>query len=151
MSDNWIAIIPRDPFFVPDESRRESALTHFHRIAPESDEISIKLSDHLQFFDCGSNLISVTCPSCDGEIEVEWWQDRMDEDYREKKFRLEKYITPCCSASVSLADLKYDWPQGFAKFGIDAMNPNIGELSDSQKAEFEELLGTKLMFIYQHI
>ena len=39
----------------------------------------------------------------------------------------------------------------FGRFGLDARNPNIGELEDRYKREFEEILGTKLRVIYQHI
>jgi hypothetical protein len=45
----------------------------------------------------------------------------------------------------------YEWPQGFGRFALDAMNPNIGILQDRYKLEFEEILGTKLRVIYQHI
>ena len=151
MSDNWITIIPQDPLHVPDEEKREATLRHFRDIAPDSDEIEIKLSEKIRFFDCGANFSSISCPSCGNEIEMEWWQDRMSDDFQEGEFRLEKYEAPCCRAPVSLAELKYDWPQGFARFGLDAMNPNIGELSESHRKEFEDLLGTKLTFIRRHI
>jgi hypothetical protein len=50
-----------------------------------------------------------------------------------------------------LHELGYDWPQGFGRFALDAMNPNIGELDDRLKTQFEKILGTKLRVIYQHI
>lgn len=53
----------------------------------------------------------------------------------------------CCGKSVSVTGLKYDLPQGFARFGIDAMNPQVGELSVEEKRRFEEMLGVPLWVI----
>jgi len=105
-----------------------------------------------QFFDCGANLARISCPSCGAEIPVDWWQDRMDEDSDGKDgFKLAAYAVPCCSKKYTLHELAYDWPQGFGLFALDAMNPNIGELEDKYKREFEKILGTKLRVIYQHV
>ena len=48
-------------------------------------------------------------------------------------------------------NLVYEWPQGFGRFALDAMNPNIGKLKAMDRMELEEILGTKLRVIYQHI
>lgn len=151
MSDNWIALIPKDPRHVPDAVRQIRARDRFAEIAPAADEIEITVSEHIEFFDCGVNLERIRCPSCNAEISTEWWQDRMDDDYVDGGFRLAEYSTPCCGARHSLDQFLYEWPQGFARFAIDAMNPNIGKLSDEQEAEFEEILGAPLRVIYQHI
>ncbi len=151
MSDNWIALVPEDPSFVPDPSTHESALGLFRELAPNADEIEIKLSDQIKFFDCGANLESITCPHCNQEIGLDWWQDRMEDDHDGRGFKLAEYSAPCCRTAVNLNALRYEWPQAFARFGIDAMNPDIGELSDDQRHEFERILGTRLRTIYQHV
>jgi hypothetical protein len=74
----------------------------------------------------------------------------MDEDYTDG-FKLSQYAVPCCGAKVTLHELEYRWPQGFGRFALDVMNPNIGELDDKYKREFEEILEGKLRVIYQHI
>ena len=74
----------------------------------------------------------------------------MDEDYGDG-FKLATYPTPCCGAQYTLHQFVYEWPQGFGRFALDAMNPAIGELEERYKAELEEILGTKLRVIYQHI
>ena len=150
MSDNWIALIPEDPRCVPDAAKQRRARDRFAEIAPESDEIEIKVSEKIEFFDCGANFERVLCPSCGSEIPVEWWQDRMDED-SDEGFKLASYATPCCGKKCTLHELVYEWPQGFGRFALDAMNPNIGELEDKYKRECEKILGTKLRVIYQHI
>lgn len=150
MSDNWIALVPEDPRFVPDAAKQQRARDRFAEIAPEADEIEIKVSENVVFFDCGGNFERICCRSCGAEIPVEWWQERMDEDH-DDGFKLAAYATPCCRKKSTLNDLVYEWPQGFGRFALDAMNPNIGELDDKYKQEFEKILGTKLRVIYQHI
>lgn len=151
MSDNWIALVPVDPNFVPPGETHQAAVELFRAIAPDADEIAVKLSDKFQFFDCGANLERVTCPKCGQVISDDWWQDRMDDDYRDGGFKLSSYSAPCCGDAVSLDQLKYDWPQAFARFGIDAMNPSIGDLNEDLRIEFERILETPLRVIYQHI
>jgi hypothetical protein len=152
MSDHWIALIPEDPSFVPETAAQEKARDRFAEISPDSWEINIKLSNTVQFFDCGENFERVLCPSCNSEVAIEWWQERMDEDGDDDNgFKLNKYATPCCKAQHTLHDLIYDWPQGFSRFALDAMNPDIGKLDDGFKKEFESILGTPLRVIYQHI
>jgi hypothetical protein len=150
MSENWIALVPEDPRFIPDAAKQRRARDRFAEIVPEADEIEIKVSEKVEFFDCGANFERIGCPSCGSDVPVAWWQDRMDEDYGDG-FRLASYATPCCGARCTLHELVYQWPQGFGRFALDAMNPNIGELEDRYKREFEEILGTKLWVIYQHI
>ena len=150
MSDNWIALIPEDPRFVPDEARQRRACDRFAEIAPEADEIVIKVSERVEFFDCGANMERVLCPSCRSEISIAWWQERMDDDFSEG-FKLAAYRTPCCGSQCTLHELVYEWPQVFGRFALIAMNPNIGKLEERYLGEFEEMLGTKLRVIYQHI
>lgn len=161
MSDHWIALIPEDPHFVPDAAKRQRARDRFAEIAPEAEEVEIKVSEKVVFFDCGENLERILCPSCGSQIPVDWWQERMDEDsgldgWQDRMgeadgFMLASYVTPCCGKKCTLHELVYEWPQGFGRFALDAMNPNIGKLEDTFKREFETILGTKLRVIYQHI
>jgi hypothetical protein len=150
MSDNWIAIIPEDPAFIPEAAKQAKARDQFAQIAPKANEIEIKVCAKVEFFDCGANFQHILCPSCHAEIPVAWWQDRMDEDYG-NGFILASYATPCCCAQRTLHELVYEWPQGFGRFALRVRNPNIGKLEVRFKQELEEILGTKLRMIYQHI
>jgi hypothetical protein len=134
MSDNWIALIPKDPRFVPDAAKRCQARDRFAEIAPEADEIEAAVSENVEFYDCGENFERVCCPSCGSEI-MAWWKERMDEDY-DDGFKLATYAMPCCAARCTLHELVYEWPQGFGRFALQAMNPSIGKLDDRYKREF---------------
>lgn len=150
MSDNWIELIPEDPYFVPDRAKQDRARERFAEIAPNSDEIEVKISETVQFFDCGGNFERVCCPACRSEISIEWWQGRMDEDFGDG-FKLASYATPCCGLCCTVHGLVYEQPQGFGRFAISAMNPNVGKLAETDKAEFEQILGMKLRVIYRHL
>jgi hypothetical protein len=150
MSDNWIRLIPEDPHFVPDAARQRHAKARFAEIAPQADEISIEVFDDIVLFDCGANLERILCPTCRTELSINWWQDRMDDDF-DQGFKLAKYPTPCCKTPLTLHELIYEWPQGFGRFVLVAMNPNVGELSEARRLEFEQILGTRLRIIYQHL
>jgi hypothetical protein len=150
MSDNWITLIPEDPQFIPSPAAQDKARDSFAAFAPEADAIDLVLPAGVQFFDCGSNFESICCPRCGETIEIDWWQDRMGKD-NDGEFKLAAYPLPCCGVSLTLNELAYECPQGFARFGISAMNPNIGRLSEEQVGRLAEILGCKARVIYQHI
>lgn len=151
MSDNWIALIPKDPHFVPSEHHGKAAAAYLASIAPESDEIDVRVDNKIQFHDCGGNLESICCPRCNATIDPDWWSDRMSDDFEGDGYQLKLHQTPCCHSWASLAELIYDFDQGFSRFIVEAMNPNIGELSTEQLENFRHLLGTEIRAIYQHI
>ena len=75
----------------------------------------------------------------------------MDQDHVDGGFELMKYEVPCCGAAYTLHDLQYHWTQGMARFSIEAINPNIGEMKQSYIQEFEEILNTRIRVIYRHL
>ena len=150
MSDNYIHIIPAEPGFVPEERRQQDAVSYFHTIAPKADEVSAAVSE-LKFVDCGGNFERICCPSCGSLLELKLWQGWMADDYKEEGFALTQHAMPCCGAQQTLHELEYEWPQGFARCDIWAMNPRIGKLSDVQRTQFEEILGCRIRVIYEHV
>ena len=117
-------------------------------IASRANELEITVYDTVQFFDCGANFERVLCPSCGLEITIDWWKDRMDEDYSDG-FALAAFSTPCCGARCNLNQLIYEWPQRFGRFALSVLNAGIGKVSDRRLREFERILGCKLNVIYR--
>ena len=151
MSDNWITVIPEDPRFVPDAANQRRARDRFAAAVVAADEIELDCSDTVQFIDCGSNFERAHCPACREDL-TDWWSDRMDDDYDGSNgFALATYAAPCCSKQVTLNDLAYEWPQGFAKFALSARNPRVATLDESSRHELETILGTKLRVILRHL
>jgi hypothetical protein len=150
MSDNWLILIPESPEFVPSKDARDRALALFRKIAPQADEIKVELSDRPRFIDCGVNLETISCPGCKQELDMEWWNDWMSTEFDEG-FPLKPKALPRCGIEGSPNDLVYDWRQGFARFSLKAMNPDIEDLSADVGREFETILGCGIRKIWQHL
>jgi hypothetical protein len=150
MSDNWIIVIPEAADHVPSPDARRKAVELFRSIAPRADEVKEEASEKVRFIDCGANLERTLCPVCGAELEMEWWREKMDEE-ADAGFPLRSITLPCCSAQKSLDQLTYDWPQGFARFSVEAMNPDIPDLTDEQMRAFESVLGCRVRKVLQHI
>jgi len=150
MSDDYIHVVPEKPGFVPAEARRQEAVSYFRKIAPKAGEITALVSANLVFVDCAENFEEIRCPSCKAVVEQDWWQEWMNKDFGKKGFTLRERKMPCCGARHTLHDLAYQWPQGFARCDIQAMNPN-SRLSAQHQSRFEAILGCPVRVIYQHI
>jgi hypothetical protein len=150
MSDSWINIIPTDPQFVPGLQAQRQAVEFMRRIVGRADEVRCELSENVRFIDCGENLERILCPRCGREVSCEWWRDQMEYQF-EHGYTLEPVPLPCCGAAVSLAELTYEWPQGYAKCSVEAMNPEVADLTSEQVREFETILGCRVTKVLQHI
>lgn len=101
------------------------------------------------FIDAGSNFDSVRCPWCGAAIDLDWWHDRMTIAASEGFTNLQTR-TRCCDVTTSLNDLGYDWPQGFARWWLEVMNPANSAISDEQVAAIGDALGHPVRAIYVH-
>ncbi len=149
MSDNYICIIPTDPWYIPETHAQQLALSTLKQDAPEADEIKVCVSDVPTFIDCGANFERVVCPTCKTVLN-EWWQTAMDRAAT-TNFRDLMIMTPCCRTHTSLNDLRYEWPAGFARFVLEAQNPNIGLLNVHQIHRLSQILGCRVRQILVHI
>ena len=148
MSDRWIILIPRDPHFIPDESSQEAAVAKFAEIAPRVLGIEAVNYDPVAFVDCGRDFETVWCPACGAQLYMDWWEETMESDFSEENgFQLKEYPTPCCGEPATLNALSYEWPQGFARFALKALDPDHDYLSGEEIEEFESILKTPLMQI----
>jgi hypothetical protein len=121
-------------------------------LTPKADEVKIEVTDKTRFEHCGGVFEGIRCPSCAKEIEVGQWQDWMDEDFGDDRdFKLKPIKLPCCGASKTLHDFDYRPPQGFARFSLEAMNPNIGEIPKQGLIAMEQTLGCSLRVIYRRM
>ena len=149
MADKTLKLIPKDPYYLPHESAVAEAKQLLEGLFPAADEITVDLGDELRFFDCGANFERVLCPLSGEEIELELWQDAMDRAW-DTKFTDLSFINPANGEEMSLNDLIYDWPQGFAKFALSVLNPGAPDMAADDLAKLEALLGCKLTKIRGH-
>jgi hypothetical protein len=149
MSDHFVRFIPLDPHFVPTKRAQKAALTILRDAVPRADEVSSEADEQIAFRDCGENLERIGCPACGKEIAIATWHKWMDADCsRAGGFRLKPVTTPCCRATTTLNDLVYDWPQGFSRYELSAMNINK-RLPSPVLKKLEAVLRCKLRVIRQ--
>jgi len=148
MSDNFLRFIPSSPFYVPNEKAINEAIEVIRADFPLAKGINAETYDSPHFIDQGSNWVRVVCPNCNLEIGREWWQTAMDQAY-ENNFQNLDIKVPCCGIEVSLNDLRYDWPAGFAMFKIEVRNPEK-DISESHLKRLETILGVTLRKIWSH-
>ena len=149
MSDNFLILIPSDPLYVPSPDSAQAANDYLLSVLPQADDIIWMLSDTVTFVDQGTNFERVSCPVCGVELSIPDWQQMMDAAY-ETQFADLNVTMPCCGAVGSLNDLHYEWPAGFARFSLEAFNPNA-DLDDHQRQTVEEILGCPVRKIWRHI
>jgi hypothetical protein len=151
MSDDYLIIVPADPRLIPSPDAVEQVLSVLEDMAPDAETMDTMSSEVIQFFDCGQNFESVSCPKCSATLDMDWWHERMDEDHGEGGFQLHSFPTPCCQATVTLNDLTYDWPQSFGRFCWEVENPDVGDLDDAAIDRLTSAAGFPLRIIRQHI
>jgi hypothetical protein len=149
MSDNLLRWIPVDPSFVPSDDAAERALQWLRSRAPEAAKVSAEVSPKIQFVDCGANLKRIRCSVCMDDVPLAWWHDAM-ERAGATHFADRVVNLPCCAATAKLEDLEYEWPQGFARFVLEARNADIGKPSDADNEQVARLLGTPVRLILAH-
>lgn len=150
MSDNWLIFIPADGEFVPTAGAAEEAKALLGRLLPEAWEVEWECSRYPRFIHCGSNLQSIRCPNTGKDIDLEVWHEAMEKAF-DAEWRDMQFICPCCRQQVPLDKLVYDWPQGFARFSLEAMNPGVGEFPQEQVKALAEILGCELRVIWCHV
>ena len=149
MSDNWITLIPTDPNLQPTAESAERARTLLTSFVPRAQEIELEFTDNPQFIGPCGNWEGVACPACGANAEP-WWSDAVGRAYV-TGFTDLSVTAPCCNARLSLNDLNYIPPAGFARFVLSAQNPYVEDLSPPQMQQLETCLGCRLRRIWAHI
>lgn len=150
MSDNYEHFIPVDPKFVPDYAARERMRVLLKGFFPKSDDVDLVVHDSVEIVLAMENFERVLCPRCDTEIDMDWWVSAVDAAY-ETRFENLSIVTPCCGSEVSLNDLTYDWPQGFATFCASVRNCDREPVSDEEVRQLEAAAGCPLRVVFARI
>jgi hypothetical protein len=149
MSESYAVVIPVDPKAALPETA-EAVREALARIVG-TDRSRVKDYGKLQFIDCGESFETLACPACAASIGMDVWSGWMDEDWHgEDGFRLHRHPTPCCNESVTLNDLVYFRPQGFARWFVSAYDTTHGPLTEDETRALSKVAGMPLRAIYQH-
>jgi hypothetical protein len=149
MSDNWLRLVPSDPSYQPSRPQAERAKTLLASFVPRADEVNVEFTDTVEFIHPAGNWAGVNCPACAADAEA-WWEDAM-RAAAATGFADLHAVARCCGVSVSLNEMRYVWPAAFARFGIEALNPGIDDLTPTQVQALATCLGCELRAIWIHI
>lgn len=141
---NCIQLIPQDPRAVPAQDAANEAARLLRRYMPRAEDISVYASPAIRFFHPGENWTGVDCPAC-GKSADGWWDEARTNAITTQILTAK---APCCGAEISLNDMDFDSPSGFARFVLEAANPRMDGLELNEINELEALLGLPLRQIY---
>jgi hypothetical protein len=156
MSESWLTVIPTDPRWRPDEAMAEATVRVLQQLVPDATRIEIVDGTAVELIDAGENLTAVRCPRCGAELVTDWWIGAMDRAADQGfvdggatgGFTDLSTEVPCCGALISLNDLDYDWPQGFARWRIEVFEPHCERLGDADVGQLSEALGHAVRIVY---
>ncbi len=149
MSDNWLQFVPDDPNFQPSLEAAKDAEKMLASYTPDAGSVVATYHQSIVFFHPGGNWSGVECPACGSDIET-WWQDAM-RDSAQNQFQDLMASTPCCATHISLNELRYVWPAAFGRFVLEAMNPNVKDITLDQEHLLSNRLGCKLRKVWVHL
>ena len=132
MSSNYLRLIPSDPNFMPEEQAQIQARAIFETFVPKAYEISSRAYENVIFVDAGVNYERISCPFCGAVLNHNWWINEMNWSYNKTNFTDLTTSTPCCEIRCTLNDLRYEWPMGFPRFIIEAIDPG----TDIEETQF---------------
>ncbi|MFD8914324.1 hypothetical protein [Streptomyces sp. NPDC059575] len=152
MSDDYLTVIPTDPHWQPSRDAGERAAAVMSGMIPGEARRGLEgqWHDTVEVVFCGFRFGGILCPHCGAELTANWWADAVSARY-EEDFRTLVATVPCCGVGTSLNDLVYDWPTGFARFRIEALDPERSWLTDEELAAVAGALGHPLRQILVHV
>ena len=148
MSDHLVKIIPKDPFCKVSNAALQSAKSFLEK-QKRGDSVEMEFNETPIFVDCGSNLEHISCPNCGEMLDFGWWGEAMDKA-AESEFTLMEVEMPCCRNIISLNDLNYYFPCGFACCLIQIYNPEQN-IEDEIIDVIQNILGSCVCIVEAHI
>lgn len=155
VSDSYIRLIPTNPGWQPAHGAAAAAAAYVASLFSGPDDAVEKVEytfyDRMTLIDAGENTSHITCSRCGRDIGLDWLGDVVRANGGPSFDHLDVTV-PCCGAVVPLNSLHYDWPIGFARFEVSAMNPTRPqyELDAEELAKTADLLGHPVTQILTH-
>jgi hypothetical protein len=160
VSDDYLRIVPVEMEFVPATESHEAAIELLEEFFPDGEECEVEVYETVQFIDQGENLEAVICPACrkvnrinfleEGDAGASFWLELSERFEAEEVSEIAVHML-CCNTKVPFTSLTFDWPAAFARFELSVRNPDSTEdLTESQLASIEQILGCKLKQVRAH-
>jgi len=154
VSDDFIRLIPMDAAWQPPRLSADAATSYVSDLFAGSgrsvDEVTSEYFDTVTLIDAGVNTSKAKCHLCNQSIDLDWVFEVINE--LDASLANLDVVSPCCGAVVSLNDLDYDWPMGFARFEITVMNGSRPkyELDAEELGQVALLLGHPVRQVLAH-
>ncbi|MFF9839280.1 hypothetical protein [Streptomyces sp. NPDC013740] len=113
MSDNYLTVIPTDPYWQPRRDAADRAAVVLSGLLSDDDArrgLEAKWHDGVELVHCFANLKTISCPRCGTALAPDWWGDAVSQCYDEG-FSTLMVTLPCCDVETSLNKLVYDLAQ----------------------------------------
>lgn len=154
VSSDVLTVFPTNPYWQPgraDGARAAALAVELAPVSPRMVPVPTEPRWHARvvFVDCGSNLEAVCCRRCRASLELTWWAEAVDAGAVDGFEDLEVPM-PCCEATLSLNDLDYRWPCGFARFDVAIWNPERDWLEERDLAAIGAVLGHSVRQVRAH-
>ena len=149
VSVDYLRFIPTDPGYDPPLAAEQQAKELLASFVPRAAEIEVERYDTITFVDAGENWERILCPKCETLLKHEVWLEMVDQAKAETQFANLAVTMPCCGTASSLNDLRYEWPMGFARFVLQARDPDT-DVSQEHLHLLEHALGCHLRTIRAH-
>jgi hypothetical protein len=149
MSDNWMIVIAADPLAKPSSDRAQATFRLLCSLRPDAQDPELLTYDTPEFIYCGANMSGIFYPLCQADIGG-WWDKALRSWWDGTDRRALSAETPCCRRPISLNDLDYLSPQGFACFAVELMNPGP-DLEPEELRQVESTLSMPVRIIWRHI
>jgi hypothetical protein len=154
VSDFYIRLIPTDLRWQPTPEAAAAAAVYvaglFEGPGDDVEDIEYEFYERVTLIDAGENTERITCPLCAGGIGTEWFYGLIEENG--ESFESLDVVVPCCRETVRLDGLRYEWPVGFARFEVSAMNATRAryQLDERELGDVAGLLGHPVTQILAH-
>jgi hypothetical protein len=147
VSQNLLRLIPTDPLWIPSLVQQSICIERVRSLVTDALDVRSMTYANVTFVDAGQNFQAIFCPSCHAEIELSWWQPAMGSASVARFARLD-IETPCCGFPSTLNDLRYHWPQGFARWVVEATGPGRRVLTEREVSQLEHAVEHELRQIW---
>lgn len=151
MSDASLRLIPVHPWYVPAEPDVARARAFLAQRFHGAQALIVTVHEKPQFIDGGSNFGEIWCPETGQPLSLEWWQGAMDGAWDEDGFGTLEAVLPTTGNRVSLNDLCYEWPVGFARFVLEVeADAHRHDMDCIDLRRLGCLLRTSMRIIWRH-
>jgi hypothetical protein len=139
VSDNFVLLVPADPWFVPSPEQEDGARRLYGDRMPRGEDLESTVAWPMGIVALGENSGTFWCPRCEAELDWEWIGELWDE--REPR----PLTVPCCGGTTTLADLRSDAGDCFARFTLQIRDPDCWEAPAEVVAAVGAVLGTPVV------